>query len=572
MPSTIARLKSPLKIGFAAALTLCCILPCDGAAETSRNILLVICDQEQNQLLPVANYALPARQELMKRGVVFRNHYTAAAMGSPARAAILTGLPPQRNGVFDEMVYPYVPALDPAIPTMGSVLKKLGYTTAYFGRFDMSRDFLAPDAAVNYSAALRPYGFDHFSPAGDSGGTPNSGYKNDVLTAGQAVQWLRTHGVSQPGKPFFLVAGFVNPHDITYADANLPGESVQQSPVQHELTAPPDNAIYRASWEFELPRSLTVPLDGAGMPSALAEYQKGWTDALGDIPTGRPEMWKNFYNYYLNMLRDSDTQLQAIVDALNELDLWKNTIVVFVSSHGEMGGSHGGLRGKGPFAYEENANVAMTVVHPDFLPGTSDAVTSHLDLLPTLVSFSGAPAEQCKELLGRLPGRDLAPALDPATRTDPHAVREGALFNYVAPLTVDAGFCTAGVGAGSGPAAKSKINLADLKPHLGKRGFVAFAFDGRHKLARFYAPDNFRTPSNVDELLAGNDVQLFDLQEDPDETNNLALDREKNGELLARMNTLLNDLMAREVGKNDGAFLPAVIRPKGVAPLKVPPK
>jgi hypothetical protein len=58
-------------------------------------------------------------------------------------------------------------------------------------------------------------------------------------------------------------------------------------------------------------------------------------------------------------------------------------------------------------------------------------------------------------------------------------------------------------------------------------------------------------------------VQLFDLQNDPDEVHNLALDREKNGETILRLNALLNDLMDREVGVNDGKFLPEVVRPKG---------
>ncbi|MFZ4775621.1 MAG: hypothetical protein ACOYM3_09675 [Terrimicrobiaceae bacterium] len=44
---------------------------------------------------------------------------------------------------------------------------------------------------------------------------------------------------------------------------------------------------------------------------------------------------------------------------------------------------------------------------------------------------------------------------------------------------------------------------------------------------------------------------------------NLALDPDKNKDTLLRMNGLLNDLLAKEVGANDGSFLPAVIRPAG---------
>ena len=55
-------------------------------------------------------------------------------------------------------------------------------------------------------------------------------------------------------------------------------------------------------------------------------------------------------------------------------------------------------------------------------------------------------------------------------------------------------------------------------------------------------------------------MQLFDLQDDPEEMRNLALEPDKNRETILRMNGLLNDLMAKEVGVNDGRFLTQVIK------------
>ena len=56
-----------------------------------------------------------------------------------------------------------------------------------------------------------------------------------------------------------------------------------------------------------------------------------------------------------------------------------------------------------------------------------------------------------------------------------------------------------------------------------------------------------------------NDVQLFDLQNDSEEMRNLALEPDKNRATILRMNELLNDLIAKEVGVNDGRFLTKVI-------------
>ena len=70
------------------------------------------------------------------------------------------------------------------------------------------------------------------------------------------------------------------------------------------------------------------------------------------------------------------------------------------------------------------------------------------------------------------------------------------------------------------------------------------------------------TPQTLEEIFTNNDVQLFDLESDPDEMHNLAVEPEKNRATILRMNGLLNELMAKEVGVNDGRFLPQDIRPK----------
>ena len=94
---------------------------------------------------------------------------------------------------------------------------------------------------------------------------------------------------------------------------------------------------------------------------------------------------------------------------------------------------------------------------------------------------------------------------------------------------------------------------------LDKRGFLSFVFDGRYKFGRYYAPTAFNTPRTLEEILGNNDVQLFDLQGDPEEMRNLALEPEKNRATILRMNELLNDLIAKEVGVNDGRFLSQII-------------
>jgi arylsulfatase A-like enzyme len=551
---------------------LICAAPCawaqspgpGAAAKPPYNIIFVISDQEADHLLVTGDYELPSRAELRRRGFDFRNHYTASAMCTPSRAAFFSGTPPQVNGVFDQMETGYVPSLRTDQPNMGSVLKGLGYTTAYFGKFELNKDLLKVNPAVDYHAALQPYGFDFFNFDGDKFGSPDQGYQVDRYYSGEAVRWLRTNAPTLNGKgqPFFMVVSFINPHDIMYADANIPGQPpVQKALTNSLLTSPPNNTIYQKTWNFTQVPGLTQSLTAPGMPPALAEYHKGWAGSFGFIPTDRPDMWAYFYNYYLNLIRDNDRGLRLLLDAMDDMDLWKNTVIVVTADHGEMAGSHGGLRGKGPFAYELNSHIPLWIAHPGYQGGkTVTALTSHLDLLPTFVGMTGLSEQRRQAATKGLPGHDFSDLLGNAQPADIHANRPGVLFNYVGIQTIDGNYLLAANKAVFG--GKPLPSLTQMRPDTNKRGFMSFVFDGRYKFARYYAPAAFNTPQTLDQILKYNDIQLFDLKDDPDELNNLAAEPEKNKDTILRMNALLNELMAKEVGKNDGAFLPPAVRPK----------
>jgi arylsulfatase len=527
------------------------------------NVLFVICDQEAHRLFARGDFPLPAREALKRRGVTFRNHYIGSAVCTPSRALFFTGTPPQKNGVFDQMSFGIVPNLRPDQPNMGSILKSMGYRTAFFGKFELNLELLrANHKTVNSSEALKPYGFDVFNSDGDTSGAQQQGFEEDTYFAAEGMRWLRTNApkLRKDGQPFFMVMSFLNPHDIMFADTNPPGQPPVQKPVlKGLLRPPPHSAIYERKWDFPLSPSLGESLKPPGMPSALFEYNKGWSGVFGTIPTDRKDMWYTYYNYYLNCIRDNDRTLHEFIHALDDLDLWKDTVVVFSADHGEMAGAHGGLCGKGPMCYEANAHVPLIVLHPDGKAGKScDALTSHIDLLPTFVGLTGIPEAKRPVALKDLPGRDFSALLADPEKADVHVLRTGVLFNYVSLSTVDSDYLvSAFLRLAQG---KSAPPVTDIK--LDKRGFLSFVFDGRYKLARFYAPNDFNTPKTLEQLFKHNDVQVFDLKTDPNEMHNLALDQEKNKDTILRLNSLLNELMAHEVGANDGSFLPEAVRRK----------
>jgi arylsulfatase A-like enzyme len=495
------------------------------------NMVLFISDEETYHVRPAENYALPGRAELQRRGTTFNEHYIGSAMCTPSRGVIFSGQPPQVNGVYDQMELGYVPSLATDKPSMGTIVKQLGYETAYFGKFELRKDIITPKDTVNYTEALREYGFDTFAPDGDKVGSPDQAYDTDTYTGGEAIRWLRTnaHEMNRQGKPWFLVVSFVSPHDIMYADANVPGKLVQQSQVGMKITPPPDNTHFATQWKFPESPSHFQPMDAPGRPRAQLTYRIGWSEFLGDIPIHAAQMWTVYYNYYLNLIRDNDRNLQAVVDTLSALDLWDSTVVLRTADHGELGGSHGGLRGKGPLPYEQETHVPAVIVHPEHPGGRNcGALTSHIDLIPTLVGLTGADAKQQKDAVKGLPGHDFSSLLEDPETMASNAIRDAVLFNYVGLQTVDAVYMT-----------RVCRDIAE---------------------GRYYAPDDFNTPKTLEEILANNEIELFDLHSDPHEVVNLGVDAETNKDLILRMNDLLNRLIAREVGVNDGSFLPAVLR------------
>jgi arylsulfatase len=229
--------------------------------------------------------------------------------------------------------------------------------------------------------------------------------------------------------------------------------------------------------------------------------------------------------------------------------------VVFTSDHGELAGAHG-LRGKGPFAYEEAIHLPLHVVHPDVRGGQEcGALTGHVDLVPTLLAMAGV--DEPGDVAGRpLAGKSFLPLLhDPGT-APLHAVRDAVLFTYSGLALNDAGLWARVADArASGQRPAAALLKAGYVPDLKKRGSLRTVFDGRYKLTRYFSPLDHNHPRTIEQLFAWNDVELFDLEQDPSETTNLAIDP-AHRDLVAAMGAKLERAIQAEIGDDDGRELP----------------
>lgn len=530
-----------------------------GKLKPGHNILFVFTDQERYVRRWPSGYTLPGRERLQERGVAFHNHYCPATMCTSSRSVLMTGLQTPHTGMFENTDLPWIKDLSPSIPTVGHMLRKAGYYTAYKGKWHLNRDF---DRAADrlLTSEMETYGFADYNSPGDIVGHQLGGYQFDHLIAGSAVTWMRRHGrpLNDDGKPWALVVSLVNPHDVMYFDADAPGERRQDT--GHLMKRParaPRHAFYEKTWDLPLPANLNEPMDRPGRPQAHAEFLKTWDLYLGHIALDAAR-WRRLNDFYLNSIRAVDLQMLSILKELDTLGIADRTIVVVTSDHGEMAGAHGGLRGKGPFPYEECIHLPLHVVHPDVRGGQEcRALTGHIDIAPTLLGMAGVGRGRMGEVAGRqLPGRDLTPLLNAPASAAVDAVRPAVLFTYSGLVTVD----SAPVERASKAIAAGKDFKAALQsagaPDFKKRGTLRTVFDGRYKFTRYFGPEDRNRPDTLDALYRDNDVELFDLQADPAEMTNLAAVKGQHGDLVLAMSGKLEAAIKEEIGADDGREMP----------------
>ena len=484
-------------------------------------------------------------------------------MCSSARSVIYTGQHIQHTGVFDNMEAPWQPDMSTEIMTIGRRLQKLGYHAAYQGKWHLSGTLDTAHVPVDapllkYRDVIEEYGFLDFMGLGDLIDGPIGGYRFDNFATTSAATWMRTtaHELKAKGQPWFMAVNLVNPHDVMYVNSDAPSETVQGKTAAYPIDRPPQNEIYLATWDVPLPATRHQPLDAPGRPRAHREYQATQDLLLGQWPD-EDRRWKILQNYYFNCIRDCDRYLVRLLEDLKDNGLDSSTIVVFTADHGELGGAHQ-MRGKGANAYREQQHLPLMIVHPAYPGGRSTkALSSQIDLAPTLLALTGKPSDAVASAGAGLPGRNLSTVLSAPQQAATDAVRPAALYNYNMFTYLDAEWF--------GPLIKLVVSkepmgekiekLVQMQPDFNNRGAIRSVFDGRYRFSRYFSPIHFNRPTTYEALIANNDLEVYDLQEDPEETRNLAQDGSARGELITALNEKLNARIDEEVGDDNGSFL-----------------
>ena len=276
----------------------------------------------------------------------------------------------------------------------------------------------------------------------------------------------------------------------------------------------------------------------SGLPFQSQEHPVAWVTA--------------FIRYYAYLIHVVDEHIARVLNALRDSGQEENTIVIFTADHGEYGGAHGMLMEKWHTAYQEALHVPLVVRSKDINPNPNmkqcDALTSHIDLLPTILGFAGVE-EEGRQLIRRhlrirneVPepvGCNLAPLIEKvgarATPEPPEnepalladgTPRKGVLFitddEITAPLEEPPGDPHSFKNENEYEAYKIAVNqvAAELE-NEGKQpiaegsviqpNHVRCVITAGHKLARYCDPEG-----NVDD-----EWEMYNLVHDPNEVDNL---------------------------------------------------
>jgi arylsulfatase len=526
------------------------------------NVMFILSDQERYlpELLGKGHW--PGRDRLTRMGTTFENHQVCSMVCTPSRSVIFTGQHIQHTRMFDNTNFPWQNDMSFDIPTIGHMMRAAGYYATYQGKWHLNKRIHEhfpsgkPLQLVGHDT-MEKYGFSDFTGIGDVVGDTLGGYVTDQFVTATAQGWLRRKGQSlnEEGRPWFMALCLVNPHDVMFYDTDRPGRPVQGNPKPWmPIAREPDDKIYKKKWDAPLSPSRKQAWDQPGRPKAHYDYHKAMGLLTGEIPNEDRRLQRR-QDYYFNCISDSDRSVDTILTELDNLGMLDNTIVIFTADHGELGGAHG-MSGKGATAYREQNHVPFIVCHPD-IPGGKKckAVTAHNDIVPTILAMTGAEKKQKKEVADRLHGRDMSPLLENPENAVIDSLREGTLYCYSMWGFMDADWLKkVREAAYSG----ENMTLETMpRPDVKKRSNIRSVYDGRYKYSRYFNSQEHNRPTTLEQIFKANDVELFDLKNDPHEMNNLALDR-KNHDLLLAMNDKLNRLIDAEVGKDDGSHFPDI--------------
>lgn len=405
------------------------------AAATQRpNIVYIMCDDHAFQCIsaygsPISKLApTPNIDRIAQRGMRFDRAFVENSLSTPSRACLMTGLYSNQNGQRQ-----LGEGIDTTRTFFTEQLQQAGYQTAVVGKWHMGCDPKGFDYYHIYNDQGQYYNPQYCGTDTDGKYIVEEGYSTD-LTTDHALSFIEHRDTS---KPFCLLLHHKAPHRNWLANTKYFG-------MYDNVTFPMPETFYddyetRGSavrtqkmsvtkdmrWEqdFKVPEMLDT---------ANADSWDSYMSLMNEVNRMNPEQriaWGKYYfprnrrllearltgkeldewkyqNYirdYMSVIKSVDESVGRVLDYLDSHGLTDNTIIVYTSDQGFYMGEHGWFDKR--FMYEESLRTPLLIAYPGHIqPGTvCNKLVQNIDYAPTFLDLAGISKPK------ELPGRSLTP-------------------------------------------------------------------------------------------------------------------------------------------------------------------
>lgn len=489
------------------------------ATASRPNIIFIMTDDHAVQATSCYGSDLirtPNIDRIAAGGIRFDNSFVTNSICAPSRAVLLTGKYSHLNGLRDNR-----DQFDGSQLTFPKLLQQAGYQTAIVGKWHLKT---AP-TGFDYWNVLIGQGRYYNPEMVENGDTLQyTGYTTDVVTD-LALAQLEKRDTT---RPFCLLYHHKAPHrnwmpntkhlDL-YKDEDIPLPATFWDDYETRSAAAREQDMRIEDMYLSLDMKL-LPEDFGGedpgtggnrnhnpvgdwqndLARLTPEQRAAWDAHYDEVrreyrekkPTGKALIeWKyqRYMKDYLRSVVSVDENIGRVLDYLEEEGLDKNTLIVYTSDQGFYLGEHGWYDKR--FMYEESLRMPLVARYPAAVPvgQATGAMVLNLDFAPTLLDYAGI------EIPAEMQGRSLRPIME---GEEPDDWRQAMYYHYY----------------------EYPHGWHDVKRHYGIR-------TGRYKLIHFY--------HDIDAW------ELYDLQEDPNEVNNVIDDPSKQ-ELVAQLKSQLDSL------------------------------
>lgn len=405
------------------------------AAATQRpNIVYIMCDDHAFQCIsaygsPISKLApTPNIHRIAERGMRFDRAFVENSLSTPSRACLMTGLYSNQNGQRQ-----LGEGIDTTRTFFTEQLQQAGYQTAVVGKWHMGCD---------------PKGFDYYHIYNDQGQYYNPQYRGTdtdgkyIVEEGYSTDLTTDHALSfiehrDTNKPFCLLLHHKAPHrnwlantkyfgmydnvtfpmpETFYDDYETRGSAVrtQKMSVTKDMRWEQDFKVPEMldtanadSWDSYLSLMNEVNRMNPEQRIAWGKYYFPRNRRLLEARLTGKELdeWKyqNYIRDYMSVIKSVDESVGRVLDYLDSHGLTDNTIIVYTSDQGFYMGEHGWFDKR--FMYEESLRTPLLIAYPGHIqPGTvCNKLVQNIDYAPTFLDLAGVSKPK------ELPGRSLTP-------------------------------------------------------------------------------------------------------------------------------------------------------------------